>query len=100
MQQEDNERQVLDKLLTISQMVFPGVCLEIHPKALGCISRSCTQHHEGRCSVRECRVDQEGGMDNRFLKHCPSTMQVGEDYTVNNLYLADRELKNLFNEDR
>ena len=40
-----------------------------------------------------------GGSDKRSIKHCPSTMQGREDYTVNKLYLADQEMKKLFNED-
>ena len=36
----------------------------------------------------------------RFIKHLPSTIQGGEDYTVIKLYLAAQEMKKLFNEDR
>ena len=88
------------QMARISQMVFHGRCLEIHPYASGCISRSCTQHQGGRCRVFECWVDQKGRIDKRSIKHPPSTMQVGEDYTVNKLYLAAREMKKLFKEDR
>ena len=47
-------------------------------------------------SVCESRVEQEGRVDKRSIKHLPSTLQGGEDYTVNKLCLADK----LFNEDR
>ena len=52
------------------------------------------------CSTWECGGDQKGGTDKRSIKYRPSTMQGGEDYTVNKLYLADQEMKKLFNEDR
>ena len=68
LQQEDDEWQLPDKWQWISQMVFRGGCLEIHPYASGCISRSCTQHQGGRCSVGECRVEQEGRVDKRSKK--------------------------------
>ena len=38
-QQEDDEWQVPDKWQRISQMVFHGGCLEIHPSDSGCMSR-------------------------------------------------------------
>ena len=45
-------------------------------------------------------VDLKGRTDKSTIKHSPSTIQGGEDYTVNKLYLAYREMKKLFNEDR
>ena len=44
LQQEDDEWQVPDTLKRISQMVFCGGCLEIHPSDSGCLSRLDTQH--------------------------------------------------------
>ena len=41
-----------------------------------------------------------GRVDKRSVKYRPSTLQGGEDYTVNKLYLADREMDKLFNVDR
>ena len=46
------------------------------------------------------RVDQKGGSAKRSIKHRPSTIQGGEDYTINKLYLAVQEMKKLYNEDR
>ena len=80
-------------------MVFCGWFLEIHPCASGCISRSCTQHQGGMHSICEFRVEQEGRVDKKFMKHCPSTLQGGEDYTINKLYLVGREMDKLFDED-
>ena len=74
-------------------MVFCGGCLEIHLYASTCISKSCTQHQGGGCSVCEFRVEQEGRVDKRSMKHPSSTLQGGEDYKVKKLYLADREMK-------
>ena len=74
-------------------MLFRGGCLEIHPYASGCI----TQHQGGECSVRQFREEQEGRVDKRFIKYLPSILQSGEDYMVNKMYLAGREM---FNEDR
>ena len=42
-------------------------------------------------------MDQKDRIDKRSIKHSPSTMQGGEDYMVNKLYLVDQEM---FNEDR
>ena len=100
MQQEDNEWQVPDKWQRISQMVFRGGCLEIHPQASRCILRSCTQHQGGGCSTCECRVEQKGRIDKESIKHRPSTMQGREDYTVNKLYQVAQEMKKLFDKDR
>ena len=50
--------------------------------------------------VCEFRVEQEWRVEKRSMKYCPSTLQGGEDYTVNKLYLAEREMDKLFNEDR
>ena len=44
--------------------------------------------------------DPKGRTDKISIKHHPSTKQFGEDYTVNKLYLVDREMKKVFNEDR
>ena len=52
------------------------------------------------CSVCEFNVKQEGRVDKRSMKYRPSTLQGGEDYTVNKLYLGNRKMKKLFNEDR
>ena len=52
------------------------------------------------CSTCECSLDQKSRVDTRFIKHRQSTMQGGEDYRVNNLYLVDQEMKKLFTEDR
>ena len=52
------------------------------------------------CRVCEFWVEQEGRVDKRSMKHRQSTLQGGEDYTVNKLYLADREMDKLVNEDR
>ena len=60
----------------------------------------CTQHQGGGCSVCEFRVEQERRVDKRSMKYCPSTLQCGEDYMVNKLYLVEREMDTLFNEDR
>ena len=58
------------------------------------ISRSCTQHQGGRCSICEAKVDLGGRIDKRSMKYHPSTLQGGEDYpTVSKLYLANREMK-------
>ena len=50
--------------------------------------------------IYEFRVEQEGRVDKRSMKHRPSTLLGGEDYTVNKLYLPDREMDKLFNADR
>ena len=63
LQQKVDEWQVPDKQLRISQMVFCGGCLEIHPSGSGCISRSDTQHQGGGCSTWECGRDQKDGTD-------------------------------------
>ena len=52
------------------------------------------------CRACECSGDQKGRPDKRFINHSPSTMQGGEDYTINKLYLANWEMKKLFNEER
>ena len=100
LQQEDDDWQVADKWQRIARIVFCSGCLEIHPSGSGYISRSCTQHQRGGCSTCDWWVDQKGRTNKRSMKHQPSTMQGGEDYTVNALYLAEREMKKLFNEDR
>ena len=51
-------------------------------------------------NAHACRVVQKGRIDKGSMKHRPSTMQGGEDYMVNKLYLADQEMDKLFNEDR
>ena len=82
-------------------MVFCGRCLEIHPDDAGCISRSCTQHQGGGCSIWEAKVELGGRIDKRSMKYNPSTLQGGEGYpTSSNLYLANREMDKQFNEDR
>ena len=48
--------------------------------------------------IYEFRVEQEGRVDKRSMKHRPSTLQGGDDYTDNKLYLA--EMYKLLNEDR
>ena len=82
-------------------MVFHGACLEIHTDDGGFISRSCTQHQGGGCSIYEAKVELGGRIDKRSMKYRPSTLYGGEDYPiVSKLYLADREMGKLFNEDR
>ena len=49
--QEEDEWRITDKWQRILQMVFCGVCLEINPEVIKGISRSCTQHQGGGCSV-------------------------------------------------
>ena len=44
-------KKISDKWQRISQMVFHGRCLEINPEVIGDISRSCSQHKGGGCSV-------------------------------------------------
>ena len=56
LQQEEYEWQAPHKWQRISQMVFCGGCLEIHPDEAGCISSSCTQHQAGRCSICEAKA--------------------------------------------
>ena len=51
LQPEEDEWQIPDKWQSISQMVFLGRGLEINHNKAGCISRSCTQHQGGGCSV-------------------------------------------------
>ena len=42
-----------------------------------------------------------GRIDKRSMKYRPSTLQGGEDYPkVSKLYIADREMDKLFDEDR
>ena len=79
LQQEDNEWQGPDKWQRISQMVFHGGCLEIHPEYAGCISRSCTQHQGGGCSICEAKMELGGRIDKRPLKYHLTTLQGNED---------------------
>ena len=46
------------------------------------------------------RWSYTGRVDKRSMKYRPSTLQGREDYMANNLYLADREMDKMFNEDR
>ena len=48
---KEDEWQIPDKWQMILQMVFCDGCLEINPEVIGDISRSCTQHQGGRCTV-------------------------------------------------
>ena len=51
-------------------------------------------------TICEAKVGLEGRGDKISIKYGPSTLQGGEDYTmVNKLYLADREMDKLFNEE-
>ena len=52
------------------------------------------------CSTWGCVGDKKGVTDNRSMKYHPPAIQGGEDYMVYRLYLADQEMKKLFNEDR
>ena len=51
-------------------------------------------------STCECVGDRNSMTDKRSMKYCPPAIQGGDDYMVNRLYIADREMKKLFNEDR
>ena len=55
-------------------MVFHGACLEIHTDDGGFISRSCTQHQGGGCSIYEAKVELGGRIDKRSMKYRPSTL--------------------------
>ena len=82
-------------------MVFVGECLEVHPDDARCMSRSCTQHQEGGCSICEAKVELGGRIDKRSMKYRLSTLQGREDYwTVSKLYLTNREMEKRFDEDR
>ena len=101
LQQEEDELQTPDKWQRISQMVFCGRCLEIHLDEAGCISSSCTQHQGGICSACEAKAWSGERVDKRSLKNHPSTWQGGEDYQmVSKLYLAEKEMNRLFNDDK
>ena len=47
-----------------------------------------------------CREAKAGVTDKKSMKYGPPDIQGGEDYMVNRLYLANQEMKKLFNEDR
>ena len=52
-------------------------------------------------SICEAKVELGVWIDKRSIKYRPSTLEGGEDYTtVSKLYLADREIDKLLNEDR
>ena len=55
---------------------------------------------EAEVGTCECRVDHKDRIDKGSKKHRPSTLQGGEDYTVNKLSQAVQEVNKLFNEDR
>ena len=48
----------------------------------------------------KCVGDQKGGTDKRSIKHRPPAIQGGEDYMVNRLDNADREIERMFSEDK
>ena len=54
----------------------------------------------GRCQINGRGFHRWCFVDKRSMKYRPSTLQGREDYMVNNLYLADREMDKMFNEDR
>ena len=51
-------------------------------------------------STWECVGDQKGGTDKRSIKYRPPAIQGGEDYMVNRLDQAYREMERMFGEDR
>ena len=69
-----------DKWQRISQLVFRGGYLDIHPSCSDCISRSCTQHQGGVCSAWEGGETQEGGRDKESIKDCPPATLGRVDY--------------------
>ena len=82
-------------------MVFHGGCLEINPDEAGCISSSCTQHQGGGCSTCEAKAWLVEIGDKRSIKNRPSNWQGKESYqVVSKLYLAEKEMDRLFNDDR
>ena len=51
------------------------------------------------CSTWECVGDQKGLIDKRSIKYHPPAIQGGEDYTLNRLDQAEREMERMFGED-
>ena len=99
-QLEEDQWQVPDRGQTISQNLFCGRYLEIHPSCSECISRSCTQHQGGRCSILEGRETQMSGKDKEPDKDQLPASSGRMDYLGKRLSQADCEMEIMFSEDR
>ena len=89
-----------DKRQRISQMVFCGGYIEIHPSCSKCISRFCTQHQGGSFSIWEGGGTKKGGRDKESIKDHPPATLGRVDYMDIRLYQADQEMSRMFGEDR
>ena len=74
-QQEEDQWQVPDRGQTISQNLFCGRYLEIHPSCSECISRSCTQHQGGGSSKWKGGETHKSVKDKESIKgQLPATL--------------------------